>query len=405
LVLQLPRPSEANIRTEDVLLLACSRLVLDETAISQIQALLKRPLDWNYILWLAQIHGVSSLLFGNLSLMFAEDVPTSVLMSLKEVHRSGARHSLALTRELLELLDLFEAQNIPAVPLKGPVLAVVAYGDLSLRRFEDLDILVRKEDVLRVKDLLARRGYHAAPALSEWQEALHIKNYYVYSFVHDDDLLCVEIHYRFRPQYFSFALDPKHVWMCLEKVSIAGRKVSSLSPEDMLLFLCAHGASHYWSRLAWLCDVAELIRHQQIAWEIVLEQSRKLGSERIVLLGLLLVHNLLGTVIPEGILEQLQIDRSVKALANQVCTRLFLAPTEDTNLLSRTLFHLRVRERWQDRMRYCLRLATLTTLEDWALFPLPGSLSFIYTLIRPIRLLVTYGLGPLKRRYARTANT
>jgi hypothetical protein len=34
-------------------------------------------------------------------------------------------------------------------------------------------------------------------------------------------------------------------------------------PEDMLLFLCVHGGKHQWTRLAWICDVAEFIREAQ----------------------------------------------------------------------------------------------------------------------------------------------
>jgi len=53
-------------------------------------------------------------------------------------------HNFFLTKELLELLTLFEAHCIPASPYKGPALAIMAYGNLALRQFSDLNILVHK---------------------------------------------------------------------------------------------------------------------------------------------------------------------------------------------------------------------------------------------------------------------
>src|SRR2546430_3203484 len=71
----------------------------------------------------------------------------------------NARRNLLMLWELLEILDLFTEQGIRALPYKGPVLAAIEYGNLAARTFCDLDILVRKEDATRARDLLVARGY------------------------------------------------------------------------------------------------------------------------------------------------------------------------------------------------------------------------------------------------------
>ena len=40
------------------------------------------------------------------------------------------------------------------VPVKGPVLASTAYGDIAMREFVDLDILVRPSDVASAMTIL-----------------------------------------------------------------------------------------------------------------------------------------------------------------------------------------------------------------------------------------------------------
>src|SRR2546426_10956064 len=108
--------------------------------------------------------------------------------------RSIARRNLCLTGDLLSLLELFEARGIPAVPFKGPVLAVQAYGDVALREFRDLDILVTHRDITRARELLLARGFSAeSDPPWNWHQRLR-----------RDDGLIVELHSEFAPPEFPY---------------------------------------------------------------------------------------------------------------------------------------------------------------------------------------------------------
>lgn len=393
-----------DARPEDELLLACARTAADAETAGRIGALLRQRLDWSYVLRMAQRHAVVALLYGQLHGAEAGLVPADVLLAIKEAYRAGAQQSLGLTGELLRLLDLFAAHGVGAIPLKGPAVAAMAYGSPGLRRFVDLDILVRREDVLRAKALLLAHGYRSDLPVAERHEQIYLRTHYVYEFERDDGAVRLELHYRLRPRYFAFGLDAAQLWDRLEPIAIAGREVRGLSAEDTLLFLCAHGANHWWERLSWICDLAELIRRRpQLDWETVQRRAQALGGERMLLLGLLLARDLLGAPIPATIGLRVRADRVIVSLARQVRARLFLEPEHGPGLFAGALFHLRARERRRDRLRYCLRLATVTTAEDWALLPLPASLSFVYSVIRPFRLVGAYGLRPLRRSHARAA--
>jgi hypothetical protein len=392
-------------RSEDELLLLCARTMVDGEQAARMQELLAQQLDWEYLVQMARHHGVVSLVYRSLR-GHTDQVPESWLMAIKASYRQAAKASLLLTGELLEVLELFAAHGIPAIPLKGPVLATLAYGDVALRQFGDLDILVRPEDVARAKMLLVARGYHRDPLLPDWQEPLHLRTHYVSTLVQNRNHIVVELHQRCRPRYFAFSLDTNGLWERLVSVNVAGRPVSSLSVEDTLLFLCAHGANHWWERLAWICDIAELMRSQpNIDWKEVRARARALGAERMVLLGLLLAHDLLGADMPDIFRQAVDNDRKLVSLAAYVQERLFQNPGEAPGLYAGTHFHLSARERWLDRVRYCLGVAAVTTSEDWSLVRLPASLSFVYSLIRPFRLLGTYGLRPLRRRLTHTISS
>src|SRR5262249_53885731 len=141
----------AEIRPEAELLLCCARTQLDAERAGRIQALLGTEIDWKYLFKMAGRHRLMPLLQHHLISLAPESIPPEALRSLQVCCHAITVHNLHLTRELLRLLDLFQAASLEALPYKGPALATAVYRDLTLRPFSDLDILVRKKDLARCK--------------------------------------------------------------------------------------------------------------------------------------------------------------------------------------------------------------------------------------------------------------
>ena len=171
-----------------------------------------------------------------------------------------------------------------------------------------------------------------------------------------------------------------------------GEKIPHFPPEKVLLLLCAHGANHVWIRLSWLCDLAELIRAQpDLDWDQIWSWAREFRSERMLAIGLILAHDVLGASAPWAVLQSAQSDRTARLLATQVATRFAFTDDRWLGPLEEPFFHLRMRERLWDSVRYCFFMAS-PTVKDWTCLPLPGPLSFLYYLVRPVRLAVEHGL-------------
>jgi hypothetical protein len=229
---------------EAELLFCCSPISSDSDRAAQLRALLNEDLDWASLLRIAHRHGVVPLLFWHLSKTSPEGVPTTVLDRLRADFHANNLRNLSLTRELLKLLSMFEAQGISAIPYKGPALAAFTYGNLALRQFIDLDILVRKHDVSRAKDLLVSAGYRPEDQMTHAQEAALLQYKHERLFRHVADGSMVELHWGIIDRQFSFPLDPEHLWGRLDWVPLGSSTVTTLSPEDLHLILCVHGSVH-----------------------------------------------------------------------------------------------------------------------------------------------------------------
>ena len=137
------------------LLLACARLDADRAArVAAIAA--AREVDWDALVRLARPHGMLPLVADALG--EAGVAPPAVRAALERALRDNLRRNVFLTAELFKLLALLEARGVPAVPYKGPALAALLYGNVGLRQFGDLDVLVRARDLGRAKELLLASG-------------------------------------------------------------------------------------------------------------------------------------------------------------------------------------------------------------------------------------------------------
>jgi hypothetical protein len=364
--------------------------------------LLRSDLDWAYLLREAQRHRIMPLLFWQLNSCAPEAVPKGVLDELRNRFFSNSVRNLLLARELLELLDLIESNGIRTIAFKGPTLAVVAYGNLALRDFADLDVIVHREDVLKAKELLIALGYRPQHQLTRAQEEAFLHYEREHTFSHAANGTLVELHWEVTWRAFSFALNGESLWRHLERVPLGGGTVLTFSPTDTLLVLCVHGAIHLWWRLGWIYDVAWLLQtNKELDWERLEQQATAQSGRRMLHLGLFLANDLLGANIPAEVLHRTQADKGVMELAQQVRERLFSNIEEPSAFFdAQTLFHpfhLSVMERLRDRARYCIHQATTPIYDDWEQYPLPASLFPLYRALRLVRLARKYGRRASKR--------
>ena len=387
------------------LLFCCARTHLNTKTKQVIRELLQQELDWDYLLPLAAHHGAMPLLSWHLKRIGPDLLSPQILSQLKDCLHRSARRNLFLTGELLNLLALLKEHGIPVIPFKGPVLTTSIYGNMALRQFSDLDLLVDQQNFLKAKDLLLDHGYHATTPwfLNEAQRMSVMQGWGEYSLANQNETVYVDLHKRLVAGYlFSLTADLDYFWNFLEPVTLLGQTVHSFRAEENLLYLCIHGAKSFWERLIWIVDVAELIQaHDQLDWRRLLEQAKTLGCQRMFLLGCFLAYDVLDIQLPGEILSKVETDPQIKALAGRVYQRLSgeaRYPCQEDYTMASFKFHVQAMERPKDKIRYgwkCLISHTIfplykifrPTAFDRDFYELPPSFYGLYYFIRPFRLI------------------
>jgi hypothetical protein len=377
------------------LLILCSRTQLSAREVVRIKSLLQGPIDWDCLVKLAWKHGVTQLVYWHLAEVLPEKVPAAILATLRDTFRGVAVRNLVLGDELRKLAKLFEINGIPMVPYKGLVLTQQVYGNLALRPILDIDLLILKEDFQRVKKLLLTERYQPLHHVSSAEEEFRLFSACEYEFVTPSSRHVVEIHWGvweesvFSVQAVSGVLQRSH------SSSFLGLSVLTLSPEDALVFACVHLAKHRWRELRLICDIAELIRvHPQMDWIRLLEIAENTHNKRLLYLGILLAHDVLGAAVPKGVTTPIAADALLIQFAQNAEKALF---QEDEDPGRGALYDtICLRDRFRDKIRTALWFALTPSVEDYEWLPLPPRLIKLYYFLRPWRQLIDYGLARVR---------
>ena len=306
--------------------------------------------------------------------------------------RQIAGFNLALGGVLVRLLNSFARQGIDVVPLKGPMLDQTLYGNLALRAFGDLDLLVRKADVLHAKHLLESEGYQLRSTL-HWatdSACFRVRDSEL-SFSRTNTNVNIDLHWHLLPRYFPSPFHEDRVWRRLRTLSFAGVTTSTLSTEDLLLFLCAHGTKHLWERLGWICDVGRLVQVERVIdWSYVLEQAEGTGTSRMLTLGLLVASDLLGTELPPLAANHVATDKLARALSKTIRDRLMANAASPALAVDAALLSTRVFEYVGHRLRFVFGLFIQPSEADYRILQLPPALYWLYYPFRFLRLTAKY---------------
>ena len=368
----------------------------------------RHALDWEIVLHLAQSHRVTGLLGRHLSARAWKDVPPATVQWLQNYFQKATLQSAALKGELARVCAVLESAQIPVVSFKGPTLGLAVYGNNVVRPSSDLDLLVRRDDVLRAREALERAGYEPEVELSQTQMQINLRVDSVFNFFRPappalEPLfprgLAVELHWAITSPCLPFDLNFGSVesrlnWLELPGVPAENARVRALGSEDLLLILCVHGAKHLWERLIWLCDLAQLIESTpDLNWDAVLEGARARGVQRMTALGLILARDVMGAVLPRRVEDWISTQPQTLRLASQLKnTLLEMRVLKEGSVLAGHVLSadkllLQTIDRPRDRAGFLWHLLTAPTMSERAALNLPPHLDFLWWFLRPARAL------------------
>lgn len=261
------------------------------------------PKDWNKLFQLASVQGVDMLLFYCLK-ENAGLIPEEQRQFIKHQYSINLLRNMAFSGELKRVLKAFKNHGIATLVLKGASLAENFYPLPELRPYSDIDILINKQGLGKVKEILINLGY-APPEKNE--EKFNETYWYSQQFIKKENNMLLEIHWNIA-QLKRYKIKIDRIWDEAVPIKIGDIETLMMSMEDLIIYQSLHLAYHYYSKLLWLLDLALIIQKERdsISWKKIIGRCKTQRVCNPVYFTLLYLKNLLKVDIPENVLKSLK---------------------------------------------------------------------------------------------------
>ncbi len=260
--------------------------------------------DWDAVTSLSDRHGTGPwLLRIAASHELAGLVPERASNALRAQATASALEALALARALEEALLALESESVPAIVLKGPVIAERFYPDPGLRPYRDIDLLVPLAAHERVAALCARLGYavaedHGGPTAARPGSC---EMPFETAYLHPETAVSLDVHY----DHLQVGLQPRELdrlWQRSEPWAFQRARARQPCLEDLFLSLAVHLQRHAFERLIWFKDLDLIVSRagNELNWVRLAEAAHEEGVTSALAYALWLLQRLLGTQLSEA---------------------------------------------------------------------------------------------------------
>lgn len=241
-----------------------------------------------------------------------------------EAIRHHTLRSLQLTGVLEELIGKVNDVKLSVFSIKGPVLSQRLFGDIGKRHYNDIDLVVKREELSDVVELLEGMGYkmaHPSKVLDRAQWDYYFKYKKDVALINRKSEVVIELHVEIFRQELIRAPEETLTWDALVDETIGTLPLKCLDLNISFLYLLYHGGQHQYFRLFWLKDIAEALDRWDLDHSRILEKSADMGVDRLLGLGLLLSEEIFGSKIPPEYADYLMRNRSVLLKLKKICHR------------------------------------------------------------------------------------
>ena len=313
-------------------------------------------------------------------------------------HEVISKSTLVRVGEMQALNRSFEEAGIDVRFWKGPLLSLLLYGDLTTRPTRDIDILIRPDVLMPIREVLRTQGYVDELPLRDSAIRLFMQTHR--EWVMRRSTVNGLIHY---VELQSSPAMPWSMSRAARDMAFSGRQLVDLGrsrltvtePETHWLMLAAHhGYSEGWRQLRQVSDMAAfaMLSPGRIDVDRLLDLSERFGVKQTFTVGLGLAHQLTGVPLPSAFINSVnQEERLIRRFAERLLRHPIPRKSEESMEAIRRQWLLadNAPARWS-LLRGHLRKRLAPGYVELAHVPLPASLAFLYT---PLKL-----MRPLTRR-------
>lgn len=257
----------------------------------------------------ASLNGVISIVAHALNQVFPSNIPKHWIAEYNKIDQRIRSYMI----ELDKVSSLLAKNGIPLLALKNSGITRGMYPYYGACPMGDIDVLVSKKVFRKAHKILTDEGYQLkfrCPFEEDSLEAAEHSGGAEYSLnLPNGEHLWFELQWRpVAGRWIQPDQEPDADDLIQRSIPIEGSDVKLLSPEDNLLQVALHTAKHTFVRSPGFrlhTDVDRIVSSQKIDWSVFVERVVQLKTKTAVFMSLAMAKSLLGTPIPDSVLNEI----------------------------------------------------------------------------------------------------
>lgn len=252
------RPAQPDeIKGSFAFLAAACRWPDDAARRAGIAQAAARVEDWAMVVEDGRRHRVMPMLAR--ALHHAGGCPAPLVERATAMARRDTVAAMAQAGEAVRIGTALSAAGVDWIVVKGPALALLAYGDIAAKAAHDLDLLIAPDARAAAFAAMRALGYRSIDGQDRATPGTLDHVLKDSGWQHPEKRVMVELHSRL---FANRALVPA-IGLSSPREAVAfggGLTLPTLARPDLIVYLAVHGANTNWHRLKWIADFNALAR-------------------------------------------------------------------------------------------------------------------------------------------------
>ncbi len=331
-----------------------TRWLLDQLRFDRVgqDSILSDAPDWDQVVAAARQERLAALLLDRA----AAALPDDPRARLEELRQQTRIQNALLLMQLEQWLARFDAENIPAIVLKGAALIASVYERTASRPMSDVDVLVPRADFERAGRLLQAAGLTPYREVTgDSAQTIRTQMLWLSPKLPGG----IELHWHLVDSgYYANQVPIEWFWERTMEAQLGARRVRVFSPDAQLLHLAAHLELHHaGAGWLWVYDVAALIHKfgGALDWNLIVDTAARFEWGQSLRVALERAQAAFGVTLPESVTARWA---DLRATRGERLARVLAEPSAHQAAF---LFDGMNQRDWRARARYLWR----------ALFPAP----------------------------------
>ena len=356
--------------------------------------------DWSKLEHLIAHHRLESYIYQQAGFKDSKTLPKHIKTGIEQVHNRNVYRSLLYQSTLGSIFSAFESSGVEAMLVKGVAAQMWLYGQ-QIRPARDIDILVAQETVGVAERCLRRLGFSALYCKVPFDPQKKLSKYRQkwfkdQSYYNAEIDVTVELHWRLTNVVQAFPLSFNDVWRERSLIVVADRQIPALPDAVHGVYLCVHASLLIYGRMFSLVDIALIITQNRDLLDAMFDEAYKLKSERYVGCAIIMACELFSLTLPSALLQRRALYSLCRALIESILPDVLRdSPERPRSPESKSSIAYQAKiVNWNAKISsihghglHQILFLMAPKYQDLSFVNLPDSLSQLYWVVRPYRLL------------------